>query len=191
MSNGNYLRERRDSLEDEFFHKLQSEQLKTLREELERKQTREELQAATGISDEAVVDKLLELGMNGVAMAAMSLVPLVWVAWAEGDVDEKERKAVLEAAHDHGIAEDSAAHQILSGWLQTRPRKELFDAWAAYTRSLAETLVPAQRAQLREQVVGLARQVAESSGGFLGIGKVSSPEQTALAEVEAAFGDPA
>jgi hypothetical protein len=183
-----FLKDRRESLEEEFFHKLQSQQLDTLRSELERKQTREELRAACGIADEVVLDKLIELGLSGLAMAAMSMVPLVWVAWADGAVQESERDAVLKAAHDRGIEDGGAAHTILGGWLKTRPRKELFDAWASYTRALADTLVPSQRAQLRGQVVGLAREVAQSAGGFLGIHKISHQEEAALAEIEAAFG---
>ncbi len=186
-----FLKDRRESLEEEFFHKLQSEQLATLRTELERKQTREELRAACGIADEAILDKLIELGLSGVAMAAMSMVPLVWVAWADGAVQESERKAVLQAAHDRGIEDGGAAHKMLGEWLTARPRKELFDAWRTYTRALADTLVPSQRSQLRGQVVGLARQVAQSAGGFLGIHKISHQEEAALSEIEAAFGDAA
>ena len=183
-----FLKDRRESLEEEFFHKLQSQQLETLRADLERKQTREELRAACGIADEVVLDKLIELGLSGVAMTAMSMVPLVWVAWADGAVQESERDAVLKAAHDRGIEDGGAAHTILGGWLKTRPRKALFDAWAAYTRALADTLVPTQRAQLRGQVVGLAREVAQSAGGFLGIHKISHQEEAALTEIDAAFG---
>jgi hypothetical protein len=183
-----FLRERRESLEEEFFHKLQTDQIESLRGELERKETREHLQAACGIADEVVLDQLVALGLSGVTMAALSMVPLVWVAWADGTVQEAERKAVLKAAHEHGIDDGGAAHKVLAGWLERRPEKELFDAWAAYTRALADTLVPSQRTQLRGQLVGLARHVAEAAGGFLGIHRISHKEEAALADIEAAFG---
>lgn len=186
-----FLKDRRESLEEEFFHKLQSDQIETLRAELERKEGREQLQAASGIADEAVLDQLAALGLSGVTMAALSMVPLVWVAWADGGVQEEERQAVLKAAHDRGIEEAGAAHQILAGWLAKKPKQVLFDAWAGYTRALADSLVPAQRAQLRGQIVGLARQVAESAGGFLGIHRISHKEEVALEAIEAAFGGPA
>jgi uncharacterized tellurite resistance protein B-like protein len=189
VSNREFLRERRESLEEEFFHKLQSDQIATLRDELERKQSRDELRAACGIADETVLDRLVELGMSGITIAAMSMVPLVWVAWADGAVQEAERQAVLKSAHDRGIDEGGAAHRILAGWLERRPKKELYDAWTSYTRALADTLEPAQRTQLRDQIVGLARQVAESAGGFLGIHKISNQEETALADIGRAFGD--
>ena len=183
-----FLRERRESLEEEFFHKLQTDQIEILRGELERKETREQLQAACGIADEIVLDQLLALGLSGLTMAALSMVPLVWVAWADGAVQEGERHAVLKAAHERGIDDGGAAHKVLGGWLERRPKQELFDAWAAYTRALTDTLVPSQRAQLRGQIVGLARTVAEAAGGFLGIHRISHKEEVALAAIEAAFG---
>ncbi len=63
--------------------------------------------------------------------------------------------------------------------------------WAAYSRGLAGTLDPTQRAQLREQIVGMARQVAESAGGFLGVGKIGKEEEAALASIQAVFADQA
>jgi hypothetical protein len=188
VSNREFLRERRESLEDEFFHKLQSEQIAKLREELDRKQSREELSTACGIADEAVLDHLISLGVSGTTMAAMSMVPLVWVAWADGEVQEAERKAVQQAAQERGIEDGSPAHQMLGSWLGRKPDADLYKAWGLYMRALSDTLVPAQRAQLKEQIVGLARKVAESAGGFLGMRKMSSDEEKALASIEAAFG---
>ncbi len=188
MSDREFLRERRESLEEQFFHKLQMEQLAALRAELERKQSRDELRTSCGIADDTVLDKLIALGLSATTLAGLSMVPLVWVAWADGPVHEGERKAVLQAAHGRGIDEGGPAHKLLAGWLETHPPQQLFDAWATYTRALAATLVPAQREQLKDQIVGLARRVAESAGGFLGIHKVSHKEEAALSAIAAAFG---
>ncbi|HKE16905.1 MAG TPA: hypothetical protein VKB80_18660 [Kofleriaceae bacterium] len=186
-----FLKERRETLEEEFFHRLQSDQIEALRGELERKDTRDQLRAACGIADDVVLDQLLALGLSGVTMTAVSMVPLVWVAWADGTVQEAERKAVLKAAHERGIDDGGAAHKLLAGWLERPPKQELFDAWGAYTRALVDTLVPSQRTQLRGQIVGMARKVAEAAGGFLGIHRISHKEEVALRAIEAAFGQPA
>jgi hypothetical protein len=184
-----FLKDRRESLEEEFFHKLQSEQLAALRAELDRKQSRDELRAASGIADDVVLDQLIALGLTGTTTAALSMVPLVWVAWADGAVSEAERAAVLKAARERGVEAGSPVQHILAGWLERRPEPGLFNAWAAYARALADTLVPAQRAQLKGQIVELARKVAESAGGFLGIHKISHEEEAALTAIAAAFGD--
>jgi len=189
VSTRDFLQDRKESLEEEFFHKLQSQQIAALRAELDRKQSRDELRAASGIADEAVLDQLIALGLSGTTTAALSMVPLVWVAWADGTVNEKERSAVLQAAHERGIEEGSATNQLLAGWLERRPGAQLFDAWAGYARALAQTLIPAQRTQLVEQIVGLARRVAESAGGFLGMHKISKEEEAALSAITSAFGD--
>lgn len=185
------LKDRGQALEEEFFHRLQEEQLQSLRAELDRKATREELRAACGISDEAVLDQLVGLGVSGATMAALSMVPLVTVAWADGDVHARERDAVLKAAQERGVDQKSAAHALLSGWLGRRPSSQLFDVWVAYSRGLAASLAPAQRAQLREQIVGMAREVAQSAGGFLGVGTIGKEEEAALASIEAVFADQA
>lgn len=185
------LKDRGQALEEEFFHRLQEQQLGALRAELDRKATREELRASCGIADEAVLDQLVGLGVSGATMAALSMIPLVTVAWADGDVHARERDAVLKAAHERGVDEKSAAHSLLAGWLSRRPSSQLFDVWAAYSRALAATLVPTQRSQLREQIVGMAREVAQSAGGFLGVGKIGKEEEAALASIEAVFADQA
>lgn len=182
-----FLRERRESLEEEFFHKLQTQQIERLREELDRKQTRQDLRASSGIADDALLDRLVELGLSGGTLAALSMVPLVQVAWCDGAVKPPERDAVLKAAHDSGVDEGGAAHAVLAGWLARKPPAELFEAWAAYTHALAANLSAEQREQLRDQIAGQARRVAKAAGGFLGVHKVSREEEAALARIAAAF----
>jgi len=125
--------------------------------------------------------------MSGQTVAALSLVPLLRVAWADGKLDEKERDAILQAAQSKGIEPGSASHALLDGWLVRKPDASLHDAWAAYVAALSSSLTQEQREHLRDQLVGFARRVAEAAGGFLGVGKVSAAEEKALAAIEAAF----
>ena len=73
-----------------------------LRETLEQKQTREELEQLTGIQDAGVLDTLIAMNLDKNTFAAFGLYPLVEIAWADGKVDEKERAAFLAAAAEHG-----------------------------------------------------------------------------------------
>jgi hypothetical protein len=41
---------------------------------------------------------------------------------------------------------------------------------------------------MRERVLGNARRIAESAGGFLGLGSISEAEKTMLEELESTFG---
>jgi hypothetical protein len=43
--------------------------------------------------------------------------------------------------------------------------------------------------RLQSVIIGMARNVAEAAGGFLGFGSVSRSEERVLAELESAFQD--
>jgi hypothetical protein len=182
------LDERRQSLEDEFFHKQSQENLEALRTQLAQQTTKEELRKVSGMTDDVVLDKLLALGIGAETVLALSLVPLIYVAWADGKIQDKEREAILEGAQKKGIAGDSAAFALLQAWLSQQPKPSLFDTWETYIKALRGKLSDNETAQLEAQVMRFARFVAESSGGFLGIGKISGAEEAALARIEAVFG---
>src|SRR5262245_32247822 len=150
---GQFLAERRMALEEAFFRAKEQKQLQSLRDELDRKRTREELAAASGIGDQATLDHMIDLGVNGQTLAAVSLVPLLWVAWADRKMDAREREAVLRAAQQKGIAPGSPTHALLTTWLEHRPDRELFEAWAHYARALTSSLVPARREPFKQQIV--------------------------------------
>jgi tellurite resistance protein len=181
------LDERRQSLEDEFFHKQSQENLESLRKQLAQQTTKEELRKASGMTDDGVLDKLLELGIGAETVLALSLVPLIHVAWADGKIQDEEREAILQGAQKKGIARESAAFTLLHAWLSQQPRASLFETWESYIKALRGKLTDKETAQLEAQVLRFARFVAESSGGFLGIGKISGAEEAALARIETAF----
>jgi hypothetical protein len=184
---GDFLDERRKSLEDEFFHKENQQKLADLKKKLAAKATREELAEASGMDDEAVLDRLASLGLRGETVAALSLVPLIAVAWADGAIQESERNAILQSAKGKGFDEKTASYEILSAWLNKKPDDSLLDAWESYIKALNKDLNPEQQKLMRTQIVGFARMIAESAGGVLGFGKVSSAEEKVLARIEAAF----
>jgi hypothetical protein len=182
-----FLGDRRMALEEAFFRRENEKQLADLRAELTAKKSKEELRTASGITDEAALDRLVALGVSGQTLAALSLVPLIHVAWADGKMDEREREAVLVAATGKGIESGSATYKLLDGWLRQKPDAFLFDAWRAYIKELSSSLVPGQRGLLKSQILAFAQTIAESAGGFLGMKSVSAAEKTALEQIEAAF----
>jgi hypothetical protein len=149
--------------------------------------TKDELRKVSGMTDEAVLDRLVALGLTGKTIAALSLVPLIWVAWADGVIQDNERVAILQGAHGKGLEEGTAGYQLLEGWLARRPDEGLFSAWEAYIKTLTAQLNDEQNRLLRTQIVNFARVVAESAGGFLGIGRVAGSEEKVLARIGAAF----
>lgn len=182
-----FLEARRKSLEDEFFHKQSQKNLEALRDKLDKQTSKEELRTASGMTDDAVLDKLVDLGIGAQTVMALSLVPLISVAWADGKIQPEERDAILRGAHKKGIEKDSAAFELLDDWLARKPEDKLLDTWAAYIESLCSQLSEEEMQQLRSEVGRFARFVAEAAGGFLGISKVSDAEEKMLARIEASF----
>ena len=182
-----FLNERRVALEAAFFAEQDARLLQRLKAADEAKTKKEALAAASGISDGAVLDELVALGIDGNTLAALSLAPLVAVAWADGEPDEKERGAVLSAAAKAGLGEGDVGRELLDRWLKTRPPPELFAAWKDYVRATAGLLDEGARRALRAELLDRARSVAEATGGTLGIGRVSPAEDAVLERLAKAF----
>jgi hypothetical protein len=150
--------------------------------------TKEELAKVSGIKNDAVLQKLVELNVRPEALASLSLVPLVEVAWADGTVDEDEKKSVLDAVDRIGFSKSSNEHDIVIQWLAHKPSPDLLEAWLHYIRGLCEALSPEEIKSLKNDLIGHARAVAMASGGFLGLGnKISKSEEEMLKKLEGAF----
>ena len=182
--------DKRRALEEEFFQKEHERLRQKLREKQEREESRGELRAVSGIDDEALLDALADLGLQADTLAALSLVPLVEVAWADGKLEPREREALLHAARDAGIDQRHPCYELFDGWMSQRPGSKMLEVWAAYVGALAHSLDAARYAQLRERILGRARAVAVAAGGFLGLKKISPEEEKVLGILERAFEAP-
>jgi hypothetical protein len=181
------LEQRAKALEEEFFLKENQKKIAAMKVKLEAQQARDELQAASGMSDPAVLDRLVNLGIRADTMVALSLVPLIAVAWADGSIQDEEKESILAGAHGKGVEAGTPGYELLKGWLSQKPADGLLEAWESYIKALRSELNPEQSALLKTRIVGFAKLVAGSSGGILGIAKVSSAEAKVLARIEAAF----
>ena len=144
--------------------------------------------AASGITDDAVLERLAALDLGGDTLVALSLVPLVMVAWADGSIDDKERGAVLAGAAEAGLGGQDVGRQLLDQWLREPPPRDLLAAWTDYIRAISATLDEDAKRALKAELLGRARKVAEATGGFLGVGRrVSASEEAVLERLERAF----
>jgi hypothetical protein len=184
---GDGLDDRRKALEDEFFYKEDQKKISQMRGKLDAQQGREELKKVSGMSDDAVLDRLVALGLRANTVAALSLVPLIAVAWADGTIQDNEREAILQGAHGKGLEKGTPGYDLLVSWLDKRPDDGLFHAWEGYIGALAAQLTDEQVRLLKNQIVGFAKLVAGAAGGILGLAKVSASEEKVLQKIEAAF----
>ncbi len=175
-------------LEDEFFAKKDAILIEQRKKLMEMERTQVALTAISGITNKAILAKLVELNIHPDLLATLALVPLVEVAWADGKIQDDERKAILDGASKIGMSQGSVDYTILEEWLKTSPPKSLLTAWIHYVEGLCETLSPSECDSLKHNLMDQARRVAESAGGFLGLlSPISGKEKEILAQMEAAF----
>ena len=179
------LRSRGEVLVDEFYRWFPLEPVETPPPQPVARE--QEISLASGITDRAVLKLLSDLEVSSSVVAALALVPLVEVAWADGELAPEERASVLLASAEQGIRPGTRAHGLLATWLEHRPTRTLFEAWESYIEAVMEPLVPAERDQLCRDLVGRARDVARAAGHRGGPGSISPEEERALERLEDAL----
>jgi len=188
MSSKRVLEERRKALENVFFEKENEKLLSRLREKKEREAERKELFDVTRISDDEVLDHLIDVGIRAETWLAISLLPLVEVAWADRVMHNEQRDAILKAAEANGIMPGSDASGLLQEWLTVRPPPSVRRVWKEYIEAVSTVLSGAALEAMREETLEMSKTVAEAAGGFLGLGnRISDVEQQALDDLESAF----
>lgn len=183
-----YSRVYQKTLIDAIFHEQDQQLRKAFRERMENLERREQLAQVSGIRDEAVLDRLIELNIGPETLAALELVPLASVAWADGCVQAEEREAIIAAAKAAGIQSQNGGYPLLEHWLKKRPSVEMIQAWKQFVKGLCLQLSRQEIEKLRQEALERARKVAQAAGGFLGFGNKMSPaERSMLDELEQAF----
>jgi uncharacterized tellurite resistance protein B-like protein len=69
--------------------------------------------------DEAIIDALQSLGIDRASYKVIALLPLVEMAWADGKVQEEERRLILRIASNHGRLGGEGL-RVLENWLAVR-----------------------------------------------------------------------
>lgn len=182
------LANRRAGLEEAFFARHNEELRQRMLQADAERFRKEALTAATGIVDEVVLARLMALNIGAGALAALTLVPMVLVAWADGSISTEERRAILAGANEAGLKPGGPALELLEGWLDTRPAPALFEAWKHYVTALSHSLPPGERQSLEASVLAQAHKVAAATGAFLGLtSPISDSENKVLRELAHSF----
>lgn len=175
------------TLEDKFFHELDQKLCARLQEQWNREQELKALSEETGITEQSVLERLLDIGIHPGMIRAILLVPAVSVAWANGFIETRERAAVLQAAEQSGISPETDSGKLLRSWLNTKPGPELFFAWQDYIAALHHAVESKTYETLRETATALATRIAETAGGILGLGAVSAAEARVINQIADSF----
>jgi hypothetical protein len=182
------LHDRGRALEEAFFADRDRQLVEKLKRKLTAEETERVLAAAMGIADDLTLKAVTKVEAGVQVLAAMALLPMVEVAWCDGDVSAQERDAILKAAVEMEVEADSVVYKVLKGWLENRPALGALAAWKNYVQAMCATLEPPTVFKLKQAVIGRAEKVAKAAGGILGLGnKVSAAEQKCLDDLAKAF----
>jgi len=182
------LANRRAGLEEAFFARHNEELRQRMLQADAEKFHKEALKAATGIVDESVLERLMALQIGTATLAALTLVPMVVVAWADGGISVEERRAILAAANQSGLERGGPALELLEAWLHHKPDPQLLQAWKDYVAALTHTLTPEERRSLESSVLAQAHKVAAATGSFLGLtSPISGAENMLLRQLAGSF----
>jgi hypothetical protein len=181
------LKAKAKALEDSFFAKENERILQELRAAGLREEKRREFREYLNIDNDEIINALVDLEVEPETLIAFSLVPLVEVAWADGEIQPNERDAIIKAALERGVEDGSPTCDLLRNWLNTKPDPALLEVWKGYIEALKPSLGERSRAHLKSGTMGRARAIAEAAGGFLGVASISAAERKMLEELEWAF----
>lgn len=185
MSDKDAFKERGRALEEEYFHRKEQELIAKMRAKAAAEASRAELSQRTGVADEQLLADLQDLGYTPETISLLHLVPLVQMAWAEGNVSRRERDLIIEAARARGIETGTPADTQLQAWLTTRPSEALFAATLRAIGAMLASRPDGEREAGRKDLLSYLSSIASASGGVLGIGAVSDQERTVLERVTA------
>ena len=185
MTDHDAFAERGRALEEDYFRKKDRELVEKLRQSAAAQQARDGIGKSTGLQDPALISALQELGFTADTVGLLPLVPVVQMAWAEGGVTKAERTAISHLARSRGVAEGTEADRQLTAWLDERPSDTVFVGARRLIRAMLDSGSGSTAGMSEDDIVKFCEEIAASSGGMFGIGRVSAEERALLTSIAA------
>ena len=175
---------------EEAYHRTRdAELIAQLRAKLATEKNASDIQAETGVSDEAMLNRLAGLGITKGTLPIVHLVPLFNVAWADGEIQDAERLLLEEAAAATGI-NDGDARALFDEMLTTPPNANLVAACTAFISMLLTVLPEDEATQSRDNLVNMSIKIADACGGVFGLwGRIEGAERTSLERIAQRLAD--
>lgn len=151
---------------------------------------REGLRQIVTVADEDIIEDLIALGFTKETVGVLPLIPLVQVAWADGEVQGKEAKEILSLTEKRGYEIESEAFRLIDNLLMQRPTDEFMKSCLFVLKEIYNKLPGEQESEAKMNLLGFAKRVAQASGGFLGLfgEKVDASEASLIDEIAATLG---
>jgi tellurite resistance protein len=124
---------------------------------------------------------LRELKVPREAYRVVSLLPLIYVAWADGRVQQSEHALIMRIAKERGLL-DHGGREALERWLSDKPtRQQLMSDLTALNELSHRDHRMAEEFGADEEQLLLAwcQDVADAAGGMLGLRSARTEAETA------------
>jgi len=127
---------------------------------------------------------LAGLGLTKTTYRALMLLPLVYVAWADGHVQNVERDLILRFAK-RSLHLTAETMKVIEGWLETAPSTEYVQKGLAGLLGIAldETMLEVDVSELPDLVVHAEALAAATAETLHDPSSVTPEEEAALAEI--------
>jgi hypothetical protein len=179
---------RNRSKEEEYFLRAEAELLDKVRSRAAKAAERRALGEYHGVQDEEILKAFEEAGYDRETVQILHLVPIIQVAWVDGEISKAEREEILRIAAARNVVEGTPVHAKLLSLLETPPSQLFFERTMEIIQRLLELFPDEKRASLTSDVMTASLAVASASGGFLGFGsKVSADEKYLIEKFAADF----
>ena len=178
------LREWERGFETDYFNRRDAKLIQKIRERARLQEVAAALAEKLEVDAPALLQRAAGLGLTRETGAALLVAPLIQVAWADGDVTDRERAVVLDLAAARGVVAGTPPHAQLLAWLQERPGAELFDTAIEIINAGFAVLPDAERADRVLAVLDACERVAKASEGpaMLGLRYSGLREEAAVLE---------
>lgn len=175
----NLLDPLRHAHEEEYFLRHNQALVKKLREKMAAEAAVHDIEEVSQVHDQALLEQLAQLGVTRETVPVLHLMPVLEVAWADGEIQEEERVMLLAAADESNL--EGKAREAFEAMLTTRPSQTYFDAALSFIRAVLEAMPADKAARARENITNLSESIALSAGGWFGIfARVDANEKSAL-----------
>lgn len=185
----NIFHDRERGEEEVYFRQRDERLIEKLREKAKLGEVAGALAEKLHVDNPDLLRRILNLGVTLDTGAAFLLVPLIEVAWADGQVSPAERDTVLRLAHDRGVEPGTADEAQLLNWLAERPPAGLFDA-ALEAIAIGLSVLPRDEVDERvARTITACTLVAEASEGIPKLlhlrSRITPQEQSTLDAIRA------
>ena len=173
---------RRGGNEESYFRLRDAALVQKMRARLEQREAASAIAKHGEVDDPELAADLVGLGITLETLPIVHLVPLLSVAWADGEMQTLERDLLRRAAASRGL--DDEVMELFNSMLKQAPSAELLAVSLDYIKHVLAALPTDQAERAQADLMDLSWRVADASGGFLGwIGRVEQEERALLREL--------